>query len=174
LTRNRKTRSSASSGLTETSSLGSQRTCQGCPGGRSSTHSTSTLKLPRNDNISAVLPTNDGTPSRRNSPNYSRPTSSEKSSILSGLPTPSSSARRTRTCGGCASTTPISTNTAPRTPSGCRRLTKSSTPRRAVTYSASSTATPGTSRSISRKKTRRRPRSSPRLAPTATQQCRSG
>jgi hypothetical protein len=33
LTRNRKTRSSASSGLTETSSLGSQRTCQGCPGG---------------------------------------------------------------------------------------------------------------------------------------------
>jgi hypothetical protein len=33
LTRNRNTRSSASSGLTETSSLGSQRICQGCPGG---------------------------------------------------------------------------------------------------------------------------------------------
>jgi hypothetical protein len=32
LTRNRKTRSSASSGLAETSSLGSQWTCQGCPG----------------------------------------------------------------------------------------------------------------------------------------------
>jgi hypothetical protein len=32
LTRNRKTRSSASSRLTETSSHGSQRTCQGCPG----------------------------------------------------------------------------------------------------------------------------------------------
>jgi hypothetical protein len=31
-TRNRKTRSSASSGLTETSSRGNQRTCQGCPG----------------------------------------------------------------------------------------------------------------------------------------------
>jgi hypothetical protein len=31
--RNRKTRSSASFGLTETSSLGSQWTCQGCPGG---------------------------------------------------------------------------------------------------------------------------------------------
>jgi hypothetical protein len=31
-TRNRKTRSSASSELTETSSRGSQRTCQGCPG----------------------------------------------------------------------------------------------------------------------------------------------
>jgi hypothetical protein len=30
--RNRKTRSSASSGLTETSSRGNQRTCQGCPG----------------------------------------------------------------------------------------------------------------------------------------------
>jgi hypothetical protein len=29
---NRKTRSSASFGLTETSSLGNQRTCQGCPG----------------------------------------------------------------------------------------------------------------------------------------------
>jgi hypothetical protein len=32
-TRNRKTRSSASSGLTEISSLGNQRACQGCPGG---------------------------------------------------------------------------------------------------------------------------------------------
>jgi hypothetical protein len=32
LTRNRKTRSSAPFGLTETSSLGNQRTCQGCPG----------------------------------------------------------------------------------------------------------------------------------------------
>jgi hypothetical protein len=31
-TRNRKTRSSASCGLTETSSRGNQRTCQGCPG----------------------------------------------------------------------------------------------------------------------------------------------
>jgi hypothetical protein len=31
-TRNRKTRSSASSGLTETSSLGKQWTCLGCPG----------------------------------------------------------------------------------------------------------------------------------------------
>jgi hypothetical protein len=37
-----------------------------------------------------------------------------------------------------------------------------STPRRAATFSASSTATPGTTRSRSRKKTRRRPRSSPR------------
>jgi hypothetical protein len=32
-TRNRKMRLSASFGLTKTSSLGSQRTCQGCPGG---------------------------------------------------------------------------------------------------------------------------------------------
>jgi hypothetical protein len=32
-TRNRKTRSSASFRLTETSSRGNQRTCQGCPGG---------------------------------------------------------------------------------------------------------------------------------------------
>jgi hypothetical protein len=32
LTRNRKTHSSASSGLTETSSLGNQQTCQRCPG----------------------------------------------------------------------------------------------------------------------------------------------
>jgi hypothetical protein len=31
-TRNRKTRSSTFSGLTETSSRGNQRTCQGCPG----------------------------------------------------------------------------------------------------------------------------------------------
>jgi hypothetical protein len=31
-TRNRKMRSSASSGVTETSSRGNQRTCQGCPG----------------------------------------------------------------------------------------------------------------------------------------------
>jgi hypothetical protein len=87
---------------------------------------------------------------------------------------PYSSARRTRTSEGCASTTLISTNTTPRTPSGCRRLIKSSTPRRTVTCSASSTATPGTTRSLSRKKTRRRPHSSPRLAPTATQQRRSG
>jgi hypothetical protein len=41
----------------------------------------------------------------------------------------------------------------PRTPSGCRRLIKSLTPRRAATCSASSTATPGTTRSLSRKKT---------------------
>jgi hypothetical protein len=33
LTRNRKTRSSASSGLAETSSCGNQQTCQGRPGG---------------------------------------------------------------------------------------------------------------------------------------------
>jgi hypothetical protein len=33
LTQNRKTHSSASFGLTETSSLGSQQTCQGCLGG---------------------------------------------------------------------------------------------------------------------------------------------
>jgi hypothetical protein len=32
LTQNRKTRSSASFGLTETSSRGNQRTCHGCPG----------------------------------------------------------------------------------------------------------------------------------------------
>jgi hypothetical protein len=32
LTRNRKMHSSASFGLTETSSLGNQQTCQGCPG----------------------------------------------------------------------------------------------------------------------------------------------
>jgi hypothetical protein len=89
----------------------------------------SILKLPRSDNTSATSPTTDGTPSRRNSPNYSRLASSEKSSILSGLLTPSSSARRTRTSGGCASTTLTSTSTAPRTPSGCRGLTKSSTPR---------------------------------------------
>jgi hypothetical protein len=76
--------------------------------------------------------------------------------------------------GGCASTTPTSTNTTQRTPLGCRGLTKSSTPRRAATYSASSTATPGTTRSRSRKKARRRPRSSPRLAPTSTQQCHLG
>jgi hypothetical protein len=35
----------------------------------------------------------------------------------------------------------------PKDPSGCRRLIKSSTPRRAATCSASSTATPGTTRS---------------------------
>jgi hypothetical protein len=101
-------------------------------------------KATPNDNIFVVLPMTDGTPSRRNSPNYSQPASSEKSSILSGLPTPSSSARRTQMSGGCASTTLTSTNTAPRNPSGCRGLTKSSTPRRAATCSTSSTATPGT------------------------------
>jgi hypothetical protein len=69
---------------------------------------------------------------------------------------------------GCASTTPISTNTAPRTPLGCRGLIKSLTPRQVVTCSACLTATPGTTKSLSRKKTRRKPRSSPRLAPTAT------
>jgi hypothetical protein len=63
-------------------------------------------KATPSDNTSDVLPTTDGTPSRRNSPNYSRLASSEKCSILSGLPTPSSSAR-TRTSGGCASTTLI-------------------------------------------------------------------
>jgi hypothetical protein len=57
----------------------------------------------------------------------------------------------------------------PKDPSGCRGSTMSSSPRRAATCYASSTATPGTTRSRSRKKTRRRPRSSPRLAPTATQ-----
>jgi hypothetical protein len=77
-------------------------------------------KLTRNDNTSAASPTTDGMLSRRNSPNYSWLASSDKSSILSGSPTPSSSARRTLTSGGCASTTPTSTNTAPRTPSGCR------------------------------------------------------
>jgi hypothetical protein len=71
LDRNRKTRSAASSGLTETSSRGNQRTCQGCPGIRSSTHFMSTLKLPRSDNTSAASPTIDGKPSRRNSPKYS-------------------------------------------------------------------------------------------------------
>jgi hypothetical protein len=53
-------------------------------------------------------------------------------------------------------------------------LIKSSTPRRAVTCYASSTATPGSTRSRSRKKIRRRPRSSPRLARTATRHCPSG
>jgi hypothetical protein len=48
----------------------------------------STLKLPPNDNTSAVLPTTDGMPSRRNSPNYSRPASSEKFSILRWLANP--------------------------------------------------------------------------------------
>jgi hypothetical protein len=38
----------------------------------------------------------------------------------------------------------------------------------------STTATPGTTGSLSRKKTRRRPRSSPYLAPTTTRPCRSG
>jgi hypothetical protein len=47
-------------------------------------------KATPNDNIFIVLPMKNGTPSRRNSPNYSWPASSEKSSILSGLPTPSS------------------------------------------------------------------------------------
>jgi hypothetical protein len=131
-------------------------------------------KATPSDNISAILPTTDGMPSRRNSPNYSRPASSEKSSILNGSPTPSWPARRTRTSGGCVSTTPTSTSTAPRTPSGCRGLIKSSTPRRAATCFASSTATPGTTRSLSRKKTRKRPCSSPRSAPTATRQCHSG
>jgi hypothetical protein len=56
----------------------------------------------------------------------------------------------------------------PKDPFGLPRIDKSSTPRRAVTCSASSTATPGTTRSRSRKKTRRRQRSSPRLARTAT------
>jgi hypothetical protein len=51
---------------------------------------------------------------------------------------------------------------------------KSSTPRRAATCSASSTATLGTTRLLSRKKTRRRPSSSTRSAPTATRLCRLG
>jgi hypothetical protein len=55
--------------------------------------------------------------------------------------------------GRCVSTTPTSRSTAPRTPSGCRGLIKSSTPRRATTCPASSTATPGTTISPSRKKT---------------------
>jgi hypothetical protein len=77
-------------------------------------------KATPSDNTSAVSPMTDGMPSRRNSPNYSQRASSAKLSILSGLPTPSSSARRTQTSGGCASTTPTSTNTAPRILSGCR------------------------------------------------------
>jgi hypothetical protein len=44
-------------------------------------------KATPSDNTSDALPTTDGTPSRRNSPNYSRLASSEKSSILSGSPT---------------------------------------------------------------------------------------
>jgi hypothetical protein len=59
-------------------------------------------------------------------------------------------------------------------PFGFRGYIKSSTPRRAAACSASSTATPGTTRLPSRKKIRRRPRSSPRSAPTATRPCRSG
>jgi hypothetical protein len=118
-TRNRKTRSLASFELTETSSRGNQLTCQGCPGIRLSIHSMSTQKLPRSDNTSAASPTTDGMPSRRNSRNYSRLASSEKSSILSGSLTPSSFARRTRTSGGCALTTPTTTSTASRTPLGC-------------------------------------------------------
>jgi hypothetical protein len=43
-----------------------------------------TLKLPQNDNTSVVSPTTDEMPSKRNSPNYSRLASLEKSSILSG------------------------------------------------------------------------------------------
>jgi hypothetical protein len=39
-------------------------------------------KATRRDNTSAASPTIDGMPSRRNLPNYSRPASSEKSSIL--------------------------------------------------------------------------------------------
>jgi hypothetical protein len=50
----------------------------------------------------------------------------------------------------------------------------SSIPQGATTCSASSTSTPGTTRSSSRKKTRRRPCSSPHLVLTATQQCHSG
>jgi hypothetical protein len=61
----------------------------------------------------------------------------------------------------------------PRTPSCCRELIKSSTPRRAATCSASSTATLATTRSVSRKNTRRKSRSSPCSDPTATRQCRS-
>jgi hypothetical protein len=55
----------------------------------------------------------------------------------------------------------------PKDPFGCRRLIKSSTPRLTATCSASSIATPGATRSLSRKKTRRRPHSSPRSALTA-------
>jgi hypothetical protein len=52
----------------------------------------------------------------------------------------------------------------PKDPFGLPRIDQSSTPRRAATCSASSTATLGTTRLLSRKKTRRRPCSSPRLA----------
>jgi hypothetical protein len=45
-------------------------------------------------------------------------------------------------------------------------LTKALSPRWAKTYSASLTATPGTTRSPSRNTTRRRKRTSPCLAPT--------
>jgi hypothetical protein len=71
------------------------------------------------------------------------------------LPTPFSSTRRTPTNGGCASTIPTSTDTTPRTPSGCHRLIKSSTPRQTATYSAFSTATRGITRLLTRKMTRR-------------------
>jgi hypothetical protein len=48
--------------------------------------------------------------------------SSVKSSILSGSPTPSSSARTIPTSGGCVSTTPTSTRTYPKDPFGLPRI----------------------------------------------------
>jgi hypothetical protein len=62
----------------------------------------------------------------------------------------------------------------PKDPFGLPRIDQVIDSRRAATCSASSTATPGTTRLLSRKKTRRRLCSSPRLASTATRPCRSG
>jgi hypothetical protein len=62
----------------------------------------------------------------------------------------------------------------PKDPFGLPRIDHVIDSTAATTCSASLTATPGTTRSLSRKKTTRRPRSSPRLACTATRPCPSG
>jgi hypothetical protein len=62
----------------------------------------------------------------------------------------------------------------PKDPFGLPRIDQVIDSMAGCDLSASSTATPGTTRSQSRKKTRRRPRSSPRLARTATRPCSSG
>jgi hypothetical protein len=62
----------------------------------------------------------------------------------------------------------------PKDPFGLPRIDQVIDSTAVTTFSASSTATPGTTRSQSRKKTVRRPRSSPRLARTATRPCPSG
>jgi hypothetical protein len=62
----------------------------------------------------------------------------------------------------------------PKDPFGLPRIDQVIDFTQAATCSASSTAIPGTTRSLSRKKTRKRLCSSPRLACTATRPCLSG